>query len=89
MNYRTIKRLAKQLGVEVDNDLKFIYDKWHIEINAPKGKSFGGCQYHTAVFWLDADQSEKKTDLWVVVAHFMADEATELGQCHCDFWSEA
>lgn len=89
MNYRTIKRLARQLGVEVDNDLKFIHDKWHIEINAPKGKSFGGCQYHTAVLWLCVDQSRKKTDLWEAVACHMKHEAPELGECHCGFWSQA
>ena len=88
MNYTQVKKLASELGLEVENDLKFIYDKWHIEINAPQGKSFGGCQYHTAVFWLDADESEKKTNLWFVVAKFMADEATELGNCHCGHWDE-
>ena len=88
MNYTQVKKLASELGLEIENDLKFIYDRWHIEINAPQGKSFGGCQYHTAVFWLNADESEKKTNLWFVVAKFMADEATELGDCHCGHWDE-
>jgi hypothetical protein len=88
MNYTQVKKLASELGLEIENDLKFIYDRWHIEINAPQGKSFGGCQYHTAVFWLNADESEKKTNLWFVVAKFMADEATELGDCHCGHWDK-
>ena len=88
MNYKEIKKLANQLGLEVDNDLRFIDGQWHIEICAPEGQSFGGCQYHAAVCWLTEDESDSKSDLWYLVACRMKEEATELGECHCDFWSE-
>jgi len=88
MNYRSIKKLADQLGLEVDNDLTFIEGQWHIEICAPEGQSFGGCQYHAAVCWLTEDESDDKRVLWYLVACRMKEEATELGDCHCGHWSE-
>ena len=89
MNYKQIKKLADQLGLEVENKLTWdVWDGWTIYIDAPEGKSFGGCQYH-AWSWVLPDEDKKltKSKVWDLVADDMKIEVLELGPCHCGHWN--
>ena len=90
MNYLQIKKLADQLGLEVENELTWDeWDGWTVFIDAPEGQSFGGCQYH-ASSWVFPDEDKKltKPKVWDLVANDMKMEAKELGPCHCGHWGE-
>ena len=90
MNYAQIKKLADQLGLEVEkNDLTWDeWDGWTLFVDAPIGKSFG-CQHHAASFVFPDDEKKyTKTQVWDFVAEFMKSEATELSDCDCGHWDD-
>ena len=79
MNYKQIQKLADQLGLEVENELTWdIWDGWTVVIDAPEGKSFGGCQYH-GWSWVLPDEDKKltKSKVWDLVANDMKMEAKQ------------
>ena len=92
MTYKQIKKLADELGLEVDNDLRYDYlDGWTTEIMAPEGKSFQ-CQYHAAVVCLRDENNGgvklTKAQAWEAVADSMRGESQNLTDCDCGYWTE-
>jgi hypothetical protein len=88
MNYTQIKKLALELGLEVENDLRWEEDEWTMFIDPKEGFSFQ-CQYHAASFvFADEDKKLSKSKVWEIVAEAMKYEAENLTPCDCGYWDE-
>tara|TARA_Y100001973_G_scaffold23749_1_gene35525 strand:- start:184 stop:462 length:279 start_codon:yes stop_codon:yes gene_type:complete len=89
MTFKQIQKLAEQLGVVVHDDFYWDSGFWYCDIDAPKGKSFSGCDYHFTTFpWEDKEKTQSISTVRGEFAKYIKFEATEIGDCHCDHWNQ-
>ena len=90
MNYRGIKKLGLELGVEVSNDLEWDHVdlQWEVWYDAPLGKSFAGSHIHIDRYMDEGQEINgewkpklNKYEVWDMVATAMKGYSFDLGDC--------
>ena len=88
MNYRSIKKIADELNMIVENDLVWFKGYWEVDIELKKGFGFE-CQFHsTQAIIPDPNKLMKKTKVWDLVASIMDHESDQVMPCDCGYWSD-
>ena len=79
MQFRKLKRLANELGVNI-NEPFWSFGEWELHISAPEGMSFNGQYTGTSFFLWDAQKEKTKMQVCDLALEYIKSEAEELTQ---------
>ena len=77
MQFRKLKRLASELGVEIEEPF-WSFGEWELQVSAPEGKSFNGQYAVTSFFLWDAQKEKTKMQVCDLALEYITSEAQEL-----------